>query len=278
MTSEARTPVTPQLVIGVFITLIGVVLMLDTLNLVETRQLRPFWPIALIAVGTAMLVQRQDPRGRFWGTVWTGLGGWMLFNSLGWVHVTLWQLIGPLILIFIGANVMLHTFRPNAARAARWERRAARMRARMGQPPDPATASATVPPIPGTIRQPKSIPLQSDPSGTVTLFAVLGEAKRASNDKPFRGGEMTAFMGGCVLDLRQATVLPGEQAVINVFALMAGHEIWVPQGWAVASDIVPVLGGVDDKRLPPVEPLPENPPRLRLRGVVLMGGVVIKNS
>ena len=44
------------------------------------------------------------------------------------------------------------------------------------------------------------------------LVAVMGEAKRASNDQPFRGGEMTAVMGGCVLDLRQATIAPGDEA------------------------------------------------------------------
>ena len=43
------------------------------------------------------------------------------------------------------------------------------------------------------------------------------------------------------------------------------------------ADVVPLLGGVDDKRLPPIEALPEPSPRLRLRGFVLMGGVVIKN-
>jgi hypothetical protein len=122
-----------------------------------------------------------------------------------------------------------------------------------------------------------AIPLESDPGGVVSLFTVMGEAKRASNDKPFRGGEMTAFMGGCVLDLRQASMDPGQEAVVNILAVMAGHEIWVPSGWAVAMDVVPLLGGVDDKRLPPLEPLPPDPPRLRLRGFVLMGGIVIRN-
>jgi hypothetical protein len=249
-----------------------------------------------MAIGTAMLVQRQDPSGRFWGTAWTVVGGWMLLNMLGWLDVTLWQLIGPMVLIFIGVNVLLHTTRrrDRPARAedgsrrldqfgARWDEHMARLRQATGMapsaPPPPAPPQETPlvpPPIPQETRTP-NIPLQNDPSGSVTLFAALGEAKRASNDAPFRGGEMTAIMGGCVLDLRQATVLPGEQATVNVLAVMGGHEIWVPQDWAVASDIVPIMGGVDDKRLPPMQAIPANAPRLRLRGVVLMGGVAIKN-
>ena len=39
---------------------------------------------------------------------------------------------------------------------------------------------------------------------------------------------------------------------------MAGHEIWVPTSWTVLSDVVPIIGGVDDKRLPPLEALAEN--------------------
>jgi hypothetical protein len=102
---------------------------------------------------------------------------------------------------------------------------------------------------------------------------------------------MTAFMGGCQLDLRAATIPPGEESVIDVLALMGGLEVWVPGGWTVVSQVVPIMGGVEDKRLPmpaaPVAPMgtpgsessaaSAAPARLVLRGYVLMGGLVIKN-
>jgi hypothetical protein len=260
MAFETRPAITPQLVIGVFFTLLGIVLTLDRLHVVEAGHLRPLWPLFLMAVGTALLLQRRDPSGRFWGFFWTGIGGWLLLNTLGLLRVSLGELIGPLILIVIGASVISRTFRgPRPPR----------------QPHSRAFKDfGTVPPIPEGFA---GIP-QSDGSGRVTLFTIMGEAKRASNDKPFRGGEMTAFMGGCVLDLRQATIPPGEQVTIDLLAVMAGHEIWVPQGWTVVTDVVPLLGGIDDKRLPAIEPPPDVPSRLRLRGFVLMGGVVLKNE
>ena len=272
MATDARASITPQLVVGVFLTLVGTVLLLDRLDLVEAGQLRLFWPSILIAVGASMLLRRTDPSGRFWGTLWTAVGGWLLLSALGVFDISFGQLIGPLILILIGASVMRNTCRPKRPR--RPVLPAPEGFASVDPPAVGPVPIVIPPPIP---RGAPSIPLTNDPSGTVTLFAVMGEAKRASNDKPFRGGEMTAVMGGCVLDLRQATVLPGEQAIVNVVAVMGGHEVWVPPGWLVVSDIVAVLGGVDDKRLAPLEPLPEAPPRLRLRGIVLMGGLVIKN-
>lgn len=118
-------------------------------------------------------------------------------------------------------------------------------------------------------------------AGEASLFAMLGDCKRSTGDAPFSGGQMTAIMGGCRLDLRQATVPAGEEAVIEVFALMGGLELWVPSGWHVVSDdVIPIMGGVEDKRLPAIPSPPDvsaPSPRLRLRGQVVMGGLAIKN-
>ena len=113
------------------------------------------------------------------------------------------------------------------------------------------------------------------------MFSVLGGSKRTSNDKPFRGGEITSLIGGTQLDLRQATIEPGQQAVINVFVMMGGHEMWVPSG---------MDGGSRSCRFSAVsrtsgcrrstrhrERRTKRAPRLVLRGVVVMGGLTIKN-
>lgn len=265
METEPRTGVTPQLVIGIFIMLFGLVLTLERLRVVASGHLRLFWPLALVALGTSLLIRRQDSRGRFWGIFWTTTGGWLLLNAIGLIPVSPGDLIVPLIFILIGGTIVSHTM---------WGRPIRSGRVRRGRWPEGAASPGSPgapPPLPSA-----DLP-QSDPTGKVSLFAMMGEARRTSNDKPFRGGEMTAIMGGCVLDLRQAEIAPGEHAVLNILAVMAGHEVWVPPGWSVASDVVPLLGGVDDKRLAPLAPLGPDAPRLVLKGVVLMGGAVIKN-
>jgi len=106
----------------------------------------------------------------------------------------------------------------------------------------------------------------------VSAMAVLGGVAQGNNSPAFRGGELTAVMGGCELDLRHAAI-EGE-AVIEVFALWGGIEIRVPEDWTVVSRITPILGGVDDKTRPPQTASRHH---LVLRGFVVMAGVEVKN-
>jgi hypothetical protein len=109
------------------------------------------------------------------------------------------------------------------------------------------------------------------------LFAIMSESRRRFDGKPFDGAYMTAFMGGCVLDLRRATVPPGETRVVEVFGIMVGHDIKVPQDWNVTLDVTPIMGDVKDKRVPAVTPPPlaGAPPMLIVRGSVVMGEVKV---
>ena len=100
----------------------------------------------------------------------------------------------------------------------------------------------------------------------------MSGVNRGSNASTFRGGELAAFMGGCEIDLRQAAI-HGE-AVLDVFAMWGGIEIRVPENWTVIGRVMPLLGGFDDATRPPKEATDH---RLIVRGVVLMGGVEVKN-
>ena len=66
MTTDPRNPVTPQLVIGVFVTLIGALLMLDSLNIIETSVFRPF-KAAVIRAGLPKKLRLHDLRHTFAG-------------------------------------------------------------------------------------------------------------------------------------------------------------------------------------------------------------------
>jgi hypothetical protein len=107
-----------------------------------------------------------------------------------------------------------------------------------------------------------------------SLFSLLSGSKRRWGKSVFRGAEMTAFMGGCELDLRDALMSSGELAVVDLFVIMGGVNIFVPPNWTVSLEVVPLLGGVHDK----TRSVPSNPAQhLLVRGTVVMGGVEISN-
>jgi predicted membrane protein len=77
-------------------------------------------------------------------------------------------------------------------------------------------------------------------------------------------------MGGVELDLRGATAAPGG-AVIDVFVMWGGIEIWVPPDWAVSNEVMVLMGGADDKSTGAQDARS----RLTVRGFCVMGGIEI---
>lgn len=285
MRPDTRHPVTPQLVVGFALTILGVLLTLDRLGIVAMSTLRPLWPTVLTAFGVALLVRRRDGSGRFWGLTWTVLGAWWLFNSLGVLQVRLWELIGPALLILVGWTILRRTLRPDPTSLPPPPPEPDPFGLQFSLPPETSPPVSTtlvdVPPLPPPQSPPPAASrgapqVQTHHLGRVSLLAFMGEVKRASGDHPFRGGEMTAVMGGCMLDLRQATIPPGGMVRLNLIGLMAGHEVRVPRDWAVHSDVVPIMGSVEDKRITPLATAADAP-RLLLDGFMVMGGVVIRN-
>jgi hypothetical protein len=66
-----------------------------------------------------------------------------------------------------------------------------------------------------------------------------------------------------------------EAARMDVFVLLGGGEIRVPEGWDVTINVSAIGGAVDDKRatLPTTE---EHRPKLLITGTVLFGGIEVK--
>lgn len=116
--------------------------------------------------------------------------------------------------------------------------------------------------------------------------AVAGPAVAAAADEDGVEGALSARIGTLIgrstLDLRQATVGPGEEAIVTVFVAMGRVTLLVPDGWDVDATGLPAVGAVEDTRAPgPIVRERSRPvgqlaaPRLVLRGVVVMGSVEI---
>jgi Domain of unknown function (DUF5668) len=113
----------------------------------------------------------------------------------------------------------------------------------------------------------------SDPSAALDLLQFMGGTKTVITSADFRGGQATAVMGGCEIDLRHASMPEGRAAVLDTFAFWGGIEIRAPDDWEVISQGTAALGGfVNNARSQPGAKR-----RLIVTGLAIMGGVEVKN-
>jgi predicted membrane protein len=253
MSPETQQPPPPRpepisrLLIGAMLVFMGLLLALDQLGWVEANHLMRFWPALVVLYGLA-IVQRGG-RGVVFGSVVVLIGGWLLLNTLHLLTLAPWQFLWPLILVVVGARIMM----------------------RGGAPRQPAPPRS----IPGYEPTANPAPVSGSPpaSDHISMFGMMGATKQRVSGVVFRSADLTSFMGGCELDLRDALLGADATAYVDVFSLMGGAHIFVPPTWKVVMQVMPIMGGVDDKS----RPVLGGTQFLYVRGTVLMGGVEISN-
>lgn len=255
---------------GLIIILIGFALLMKTTGIFPEFPLgwliQRFWlPGLFIGIGVLILT-RQGPNERsFAGIFFLLLGAFFLMGSLnmwGWgFEYRRW--IGPAILIWIGLAFLMRGSRPP-------------------RPPRPPREPFGPPPGPGATDGPgmrsqfeRGNPFNTqttDSSDFMNATAILGGFNRKYSSQHFRGGNVTAIMGGGKVDLRDAQV-SDNGANIDVFAIMGGVEILVPPNWIVEPRLTPILGGFVDRTRQ------ENPgpQRLIVNGTAIMGTISVSN-
>ncbi len=225
-------------------------MLLDRLGLLEASFVFRLWPVIFIAIGLQQFfTPRIGPSGErifpVGGVIWIAVGGLFLLNSLNVLHTSVWSLFWPVVLIAVGIRLLT--------------------RSNLG--------------VPGFDRR----PADGSAADTGPIVAVLSGVKRVSAPVVYTGNDITVFMGGVHLDLRDAKLPPGGEAVLDLFAVIGGCELRLPADWIVSAPVVAILGGIEDRRIaPPPAAFDETagaaaPPRLVIRGTVLMGGITIRN-
>jgi predicted membrane protein len=245
-----------HLAAGVIFLALGAVFLLGNMGYLDVREIFSFWPLILIVFGIVRIVESREDYGQTAGIFWVVIGLFFLLGSFGIIRLAFIQL-WPVLLIGVGVLML-------------WRAALARRRPRPFQEweklePQGVTGSAT---------SDEANTSASSSNSVVSATAILGGVERRINSQDFRGGDVTAIMGGCNIDLRSASITPPHQPVLELFALFGGIEIRIPDDWTVVSELEVILGGFDDRKSEP----PKNElKRLILRGTVLMGGVEVRN-
>jgi predicted membrane protein len=231
---DRRLRVTPRLIIGLTVIVVGVAFLLDQMGRFDASEVLRYWPLAMVALGLTGFFQARDGGGQFFGVAVAVCGMWFLADNMGWVNSNpfiLLRYFWPGLLLAVGASMV-------------WR----------------------------SLRGPRAAVAGSRATDRLNAFALLSGYNLTNASQGFVGGQATAVMGGCEIDLRQAK-LAGEEAVVEVFAMWGGIEIKVPESWAVVGQVTPILGGFESKAAVPAP----GAPRLVVSGSAIMGGVEVHN-
>jgi hypothetical protein len=243
-----------RILFGMALAVLGVLFTFDNLGMIDAEDyIRFLWPVGLIAYGTLNLIGTRAGGARVWGTVALVAGIALMGQRLGLWHAEL-RAFAPLLLVMLGGYIVWQSMRSDGRTGTETSRD---WRASY----DHSARDYAIPATP-TI----------DSGDTISAVAVLAGIDRRVTSAAFRGGELTAVLGGGQIDMREAIPVGG-QAVIDVFAVMGGLEIKVPDSWVIEVRATPVLGAIRDTRLP----ASGSGPRLIVRGMVFLGGVEFKS-
>jgi hypothetical protein len=165
----------------------------------------------------------------------------LTLRHMGYIYFG-WRTIWPVLVMAVGGAVVYNALRnrgENGTQAALFQR----------------TAS----------------PAEGDADSVIDLTAALGGIERRIVSKDFRGGHVTTFMGGCELDLREASIV--SDAEIRVFAVMGGITLRVPPDWTVVLRGTPIMAAFEEKTVSPAGA----GKRLVISGYAIMSGVEVRN-
>ena len=224
-----------RVVLGAFILIIGIISLIDNLNIFNTRNLLQFWPMIFIVLGGLKISQANNSSGHLIGGSLVFAGILMTLNHLGLISFGMRD-FWPVFLILGGLIVIFKD--------------------RIVQP----NANSTI-----------DGELSSGSDSKINVIAVMSGNQSKNSSLDFRGGEITAIMGGVELDLRGASIQ--SEAVLNVFSVWGGIVLRVPNDWTVVNNGIAIMAGIDDQSVPAMN----SGKRLIVTGYAVMAGVEIKN-
>lgn len=232
MKNDQTRGIPGQILVGGCVVLFGLLFLLDNLDILDFNGAL-FLPAMLCIVGIAKLLDSKSDSGRLVAIVLIAAGSALAAKQFGFIYLD-FRTFWPLILIVVGAAVIYKAIAGRRARSL-------------------------------------AMPAKGSDDSVVDVTAILGGFERRITTQHFRGGEVTAIMGGCELDMRGSSI-DGE-AVLNVFAAMGGISVKVPPDWTVVLHGTPILGGFEEKTIAP----PNDSKRLIVQGYAIMGGVEFRN-
>jgi len=250
MSKKKRNHFDNRLIIGLVVIVAGLMLLLQRLDLGVDIHLGDYWPVLLIVLGIAKILQPKHSRHIFCGFVLVGIGVLFQLNNLGIIDFwfdDLW----PIFIILIGITIIRSTiWRP-------------RFFAKV-LTCDSDTGESCCGPF-----QNKN---QSVDNDHVNISAIFGGGDYKISSKQFKGGNVTSIFAGNKLDFLHADI-DGDRATLDTSVVFGSIELVIPSHWQVVIQAAPLLGSVENKTVSPKEPTKT----LVVKGSAIIGSLEVKN-
>ncbi len=244
---------------GLILLLIGSIFLLNNLGVFYIEDVRKYWPVLLIVAGVAHLFfSRHGARSFIWSGMLVTIGGLLLANNFGYIHVNVAEIIWPVAMIFMGILFLLRARRGGPGFAGMPGCGGGSGGAAGGNPAG-AGPSGAGPANPNVLDE----------------VAVFGGIQRRVDSQDFEGGELSSVFGGIELDMRGANT-KRDEIVIEANAVFGGIELLLPDRWNVTVRGAGIFGGYEDKTHPPANPA-EKRTHLTITGSAVFGGVSVRN-
>lgn len=227
---------------GVVLIVLGVILILERLNLIpdSVADLLISWQMLLVGIGVLSLIGGN----RTAGTILIVIGGFFMIPEIITVPHEIRKIYWPLILVAIGIAVLMRQ----------------RDHRQLNNPDEPII----------TEPDDKSIHTFDD-------FVIFGGREVFVNSQNLAGGKATSIFGGIEFDLRRASLKPGG-AVIDCVSVFGGCGFKIPMDWNVRNEVTTIFGAFTDKRGETYNERYYDPSKtLVIKGISIFGGVEVKH-
>ena len=237
-----------RLYFGIILIVLGVILILERLNLIpeSMADLLISWQMLLVGIGILSLIGGN----RTAGTILIIIGGTFMIPELITVPHEIRQIYFPLILVAIGVSILF--------------RQRDHHKFRIGTVPEENIADR------------KSADSYNS-FNTFDDFVIFGGREIFVNSQALAGGKATSIFGGIEFDLRKANLQPGG-AIIDCVSVFGGCGFKIPMDWNVRNEVTTIFGAFTDKRGDTYSEKYYDPSKtIVIKGVSIFGGIEVKH-